>query len=314
MGHGLQKLPLKISRWFNVVPNLNIPILWILHNFTHLLSSILFSLNQILQHLYSESLKTHLGKILEPKIPRFYREIPMDLKQIRPFFGQGGLRLCHELLWCSWTLRICHEEEHITVDGSRNPGVQQLRLIVDPIIYRVLYVPGGAGFLPSTYVHCFSAPLRMISFTSMGIWFHPCSTAHPCKSISKFGYLTSLEFNISPERWWLEDDPFLLGRQAYFEGQTVKLQECNVVLPSIQAANIANQCFSRSYSHVIIIAAFPGTSFSTSTAGAKWSSFLAKTRWNKNTTTQLLTILTQMRELQNWKLTFILFEDHLNYL
>ena len=165
MGHGLQKLPLKISRWFNVVPNLNIPILWILHNFTHLLSSILFSLNQILQHLYSESLKTHLGKILEPKIPRFYREIPMDLKQIRPFFGQGGLRLCHELLWCSWTLRICHEEEHITVDGSRNPGVQQLRLIVDPIIYRVLYVPGGClWFLNHQQFH--------FSFVVMAIWIN----------------------------------------------------------------------------------------------------------------------------------------------
>lgn len=34
-----------------------------------------FFLNQILQHLYSESLKTHLGKILEPKIAIFYREI-----------------------------------------------------------------------------------------------------------------------------------------------------------------------------------------------------------------------------------------------
>lgn len=107
--------------------------------------------------------------------------------------------------------------------------------------------------------------------------------------------------------------PFLLGRQACFEGQTVKLQECNVVLPSIQAANIANQSFSRSYSHATIIAAFPGTSFSTSTAGAKWSSFEAKTRWNKNTATQLLTMLTQIGELENWKLAFILFEDHFNF-
>ncbi len=29
-------------------------------------------------------------------------------------------------------------------------GVHQLRLVVYPIIYRVLYIPGGAGFLPST--------------------------------------------------------------------------------------------------------------------------------------------------------------------
>ena len=33
-----------------------------------------------------------------------------------------------------------------TVDG-RNPANQ---LVVYPIIYRVLYIPGGAGFLPST--------------------------------------------------------------------------------------------------------------------------------------------------------------------
>ena len=28
----------------------------------------------------------------------------------------------------------------------------QLSLVVYPIIYRVLYIPGGAGFLPSTVV------------------------------------------------------------------------------------------------------------------------------------------------------------------
>ena len=35
-----------------------------------------------------------------------------------------------------------------TVDG-RNPA-NQLRLVVCPIIYNVLYIPDGAGFLPST--------------------------------------------------------------------------------------------------------------------------------------------------------------------
>ena len=33
---------------------------------------------------------------------------------------------------------------HITVDG-KNPA-NQLRLVVYPIIYRVLYIPDGAGF------------------------------------------------------------------------------------------------------------------------------------------------------------------------
>ena len=36
-----------------------------------------------------------------------------------------------------------------TVDGSENPA-NQLRLVVYPIIWRVLYIPGGAGILPST--------------------------------------------------------------------------------------------------------------------------------------------------------------------
>ena len=31
-------------------------------------------------------------------------------------------------------------------------GDHQLRLVVYPIIYKVLYIPGGAGFLPSTVV------------------------------------------------------------------------------------------------------------------------------------------------------------------
>ena len=35
-----------------------------------------------------------------------------------------------------------------TVDG-RNPA-NQLRLVVYHIIYKVLHIPGGAGFLPST--------------------------------------------------------------------------------------------------------------------------------------------------------------------
>ena len=37
---------------------------------------------------------------------------------------------------------------------SLKSGVHQLRLVVYPIIYRVLYIPGGAGFLPSTVVGC----------------------------------------------------------------------------------------------------------------------------------------------------------------
>ena len=38
-----------------------------------------------------------------------------------------------------------------TVDG-RNPA-SQLRLVVSPVMYKVLYIPGGAGFLPSTVLY-----------------------------------------------------------------------------------------------------------------------------------------------------------------
>ena len=46
------------------------------------------------------------------------------------------------------------------VDG-RNPA-NQLRLVVYPIIYREFYIPGGAGFLPSTVFTCSS--LDMLTF------------------------------------------------------------------------------------------------------------------------------------------------------
>ncbi len=42
------------------------------------------------------------------------------------------------------------EAKFHTVDGW-NPA-NQLRLVVYPMIYRVLHMPGGAGFLPSTVV------------------------------------------------------------------------------------------------------------------------------------------------------------------
>ena len=38
----------------------------------------------------------------------------------------------------------------------------QLRLVVYPIIYRVSYIPGGAGFLPSTVVVVFKTRLQSL--------------------------------------------------------------------------------------------------------------------------------------------------------
>ena len=45
------------------------------------------------------------------------------------------------------------KDQSDTVDG-RNPA-NQLRLVVHPITYKVLYIPGRAGFIPST-VSCIS--------------------------------------------------------------------------------------------------------------------------------------------------------------
>ena len=44
------------------------------------------------------------------------------------------------------------KQDVLLVDGSEIRRENQLRLIVYPIIYRILYIPGGelAGFLPST--------------------------------------------------------------------------------------------------------------------------------------------------------------------
>ena len=47
-----------------------------------------------------------------------------------------------------WTNRSL--EGYDTVDDGRNMA-NQLRLVVYPVIYRVLYIPGGClGFIPST--------------------------------------------------------------------------------------------------------------------------------------------------------------------
>ena len=48
------------------------------------------------------------------------------------------------------------DEQILTVDGSEIQQTHQLRLVVYPIIYRVSYIPGGAGFLPSTVLLVFS--------------------------------------------------------------------------------------------------------------------------------------------------------------
>ena len=65
--------------------------------------------------------------------------------------------------WWTWGDRIWLGEKVLGTQGNggksrliqiycgwKKSGVHQLRLVVYPIIYRVLYISGGAGFLPST--------------------------------------------------------------------------------------------------------------------------------------------------------------------
>ena len=77
--------------------------------------------------------------------------------------------------------------------NRRNPA-NQLRLVVYPIIYKVLYIPGGAGFLPSAVPsRCFSvdgwntpwlwgAWNHHIMFWMMNVWQprnkHSCGIVH----------------------------------------------------------------------------------------------------------------------------------------
>ena len=56
------------------------------------------------------------------------------------------------------TMRLVSTELY-TVDG-RNPA-NQLRLVAFPIIYKVLYIPGGAGFL--NHQQYFSKPFVKLS-------------------------------------------------------------------------------------------------------------------------------------------------------
>ena len=42
--------------------------------------------------------------------------------------------------------------------------------------------------------------------------------------------VTPLKFNIATEKWWLEDDPFLLGPGNFFRGEILELQVGNQLL------------------------------------------------------------------------------------
>ena len=71
-----------------------------------------------------------------------------------------------------------------TVDG-RNPA-NQWRLAVYPIIYRVLYIPGGAGFLNHQQICSFTRPASRLESITCGFrnkkrrWFESVRTHAEC--------------------------------------------------------------------------------------------------------------------------------------
>ncbi len=67
----------------------------------------------------------------------------MMLSLAQPLVHKPDVQIYVTILIAMKTSYFC-----TTVDG-RNPA-NQLRLVVYPTIYRACYIPGGAGFLPST--------------------------------------------------------------------------------------------------------------------------------------------------------------------
>ena len=77
-------------------------------------------------------------------------------------------------------------------------GVHQLRLVAYPIIYRVLYIPGGVGFLPSTVCSSYSADVPHFRPGDVFFFFNQIPNHHaqgveiisfpgcsPCKWLNK---------------------------------------------------------------------------------------------------------------------------------
>ena len=91
---------------------------------------------------------------------------------------------------CSWQI-ICNFTN--TVDGSEI--LHQLRLVVYPIIYRVLYIPGGAGFLPTIvwsnltpqkHDQCSFDGSQMMNWENLHLFFFSSILIHRMKATSFF--------------------------------------------------------------------------------------------------------------------------------
>ena len=75
--------------------------------------------------------------------------------------------------------------------------LHHLRLVVFPIIYKVLYIPGGAGFLPSTVALKEPSPISPSCFS----WRFPLDECSASRTIvTEFLRGGSLLFRIQSER------------------------------------------------------------------------------------------------------------------
>ena len=77
--------------------------------------------------------------------------------EIYHLFMAGCLGYPGYLGWCSSSSFIFYDSQSLLLMEEL---LHQLRLVVYPIVYRVLYIPGGAGFQPSTVFNFTSTVLH----------------------------------------------------------------------------------------------------------------------------------------------------------
>ena len=127
-------------------------------------------------------------------------------KSINPmgtFHSKCSIRLSHKLdsaWWPSQVVSRIMEPNNTIVDGWI---LHQLRLVVYPTIYKVLYIPGGAGFLPSTVVgHMHYNPTTV---DSKALWMMQ-ETARRIEQRSLADKIyTNLGWLQSIKSWWSVD-------------------------------------------------------------------------------------------------------------
>ena len=149
--------------------------------------------------------------------------------------------------WISWIETIQKTTRSFklllhTVDGSEIP--YQLRLVVEiPVIYKVLYIPDGAGFLPSTVLQlagpCCPFLPSMFSFLSFLLLYislaYLCTTKHMMFFVLEDMVLTmGLLFS---QTYWRACNSY--------HGPRLKPKWKPIVVETLQEANDTNDCTAK---------------------------------------------------------------------